>query len=139
MSVWVLDTDTSTLLLRGHTGVREHVADKSSDQLALTIITVEELLSGWYTRIRRANTDEALERAYFALQQAVEFTSRVNLLAFDKPSISRFHQLRTLHRRMGTNDLRIAAIALENNATLVTRNTSDFGLIHGLRTENWAD
>lgn len=112
MSVWVLDTDTTSLLLRGHAGVMARVADKSADQLALTIVTVEEMLSGWYARIRRSNTDEALERAYLALQQSVEFTSEVRLLAFDKPAIARFHQLRRVHRRVGTNDLRIAAITL---------------------------
>ncbi len=139
MNIWVLDTDTLSLLLRGHAGVANRVAAKSSDQLALTIITIEELLSGWYTRIRRARTDEALERAYLALQQSVEFTSQVNLLPFDKPAIIRCNQLRPLHRRIGTNDLRIAAITLENNATLVTRNASDFSLINELRIENWAE
>jgi len=139
MSVWVLDTDTVSLLLRGHAGVAARVADKPPDQLALTIVTVEELLSGWHARIRRAKTDEATERAYLALQPSVEFTSRVNLLPFDKPAITRFNQLRRVHRRIGTNDLRIAAITLENNAALVTRNAADFSPINGLRTENWAD
>ena len=136
MSLWVLDTDISSLLLRGDAGVAQHVGVKSSDELALTIITVEELLSGWYARIRQAQTDESLARAYVALQQSVEFASRVNLLLFDRAAITRFHQLRRVHRRMGTNDLRIAAITLENDATLVTRNTSDFSLIQvcALRT-----
>ncbi len=35
-------------------------------------------------------------------------------------------------------DLRIAAIALANNATLVTRNTQDFIEIENLTLENWA-
>jgi tRNA(fMet)-specific endonuclease VapC len=58
---------------------------------------------------------------------------------FDKPAISRFNQLRRVHRRIGTNDLRIGAITIEIQATLVTRNTSDFSPISGLLTENWAD
>lgn len=139
MSLWVLDTDTSSILLRGSAGVVARVADKSSDQRALTIVTVEELLSGWYARIRRAKTDEALEQSYLALQQSVEFASHVKLLPFDKPAITRFHQLRRVHRRIGANDLKIAAITLENTATLVTRNTSDFLSIKEPRTENWAD
>ena len=73
MSFWVLDTDMVSLLLRGHAGVAARVAEKPSDQLAITIVTIEELLSGWHASIRRAKTDEALERAYLALQQSVEF------------------------------------------------------------------
>jgi tRNA(fMet)-specific endonuclease VapC len=35
-------------------------------------------------------------------------------------------------------DLKIAAIALANDVTLLTRNLSDFGKVPDLRTEDWA-
>ncbi|MBI2949335.1 MAG: type II toxin-antitoxin system VapC family toxin [Verrucomicrobia bacterium] len=108
MSLWVLDTDTVSLLLRGHTGAAARVAEKSPDQLAITIVTVEELLSGWHARIRQARTDQLLERAYLALQQSVGFVSQIQILSFDELAISRFNGLRRVHRRVGTNDLKIA-------------------------------
>jgi predicted nucleic acid-binding protein len=37
------------------------------------------------------------------------------------------------------NDLRIAAIALENGATVVTRMVRDFSRITDLSVENWCD
>ena len=137
MSLWVLDTDMLTLWLRGQETVAIRVATTPPQQLAVTIITVEEVLGGWYTQIRLARDDQQLARAYQALQQAIEFTRGIQLLPFDVPEIRRYRQLRTHHRRIGTNDLRIAAIVLEQQGTLVTRNTADFVDIPGLQLDDW--
>jgi tRNA(fMet)-specific endonuclease VapC len=40
--------------------------------------------------------------------------------------------------RLGTMDLKIAAIARANDATLLTRNTTDFQKVPGLRFEDWS-
>lgn len=40
-------------------------------------------------------------------------------------------------RSIGSNDLLIAAQALELEATLVTANEKEFKQIKGLKTENW--
>lgn len=64
---------------------------------------------------------------------------------FDKSAIAPFsrtaalehQQLRKAYPRIGNMDLKIAAIALTNNAILLTRNNSDFGQILELRTEDW--
>ncbi len=84
MSLWVLDTDTLTLWLRDHEAVSAKVVRTPPQQLAVTIITVEEILRGWYTQIRRARDDEQLARAYQALQQTVEFIRRIQILPFCK-------------------------------------------------------
>jgi hypothetical protein len=82
MSLWILDTDMLTLWLRGQGIIAARVAATPSQQLAVIIITVEEILGGWYTQIRQARDDQQLARAYQALQQAVEFTRDIQLLPF---------------------------------------------------------
>lgn len=138
MSLWVLDTDMLTLWLRGQETVAGRVAATLPQPLAVTIITVEEILGGWYTQIRQARDDQQLARAYQALQQAVEFIRDIQIMPFDLPAIRRYRQLRTHHRRIGTNDLRIAAIVLEQQGILVTRHTTDFVDITGLQLDDWS-
>lgn len=138
MSLYVLDTDTLTLWLRGHARVCERVAKQDSTELCVSIITIEELLRGWYSQIRRAKTDDQIERAYAALQQAVQIASQLPILAFDHAVIQRLAELRKQKLRIGSNDLKIAATVLENQALLVTRNRSDFQRIPDLRFEDWS-
>jgi tRNA(fMet)-specific endonuclease VapC len=132
----VLDTDVLTLWLRGQETIGARVAATPPQQLAVTIITMEEVLGGWYTQIRQARDDHQLARAYQAFHQAIEFSRSIRILPFDLPEIRRYRQLRTQHRRIGSNDLRIAAIVLEQRGILVTRNTTDFADIAGLQIDN---
>jgi tRNA(fMet)-specific endonuclease VapC len=41
--------------------------------------------------------------------------------------------------RIGSMDLKIACIVLAHDATLLSRNTSDFSQVPGLRLENWLE
>ena len=60
------------------------------------------------------------------------------ILHFPEPAIIRYEGLRSAHRHIGKNDLRIAAIVLEQGANLVTRNLQDFQQIPGLTIEDWS-
>jgi len=59
------------------------------------------------------------------------------LIDYDAEAASKFEQLRQAKVRIGTKDLRIAAICLANNATLLSRNLKDFGQVPGLNVEDW--
>jgi tRNA(fMet)-specific endonuclease VapC len=90
MSLYVLNTDTLTLWLRGQSRVCERIATHDPAELCVTIVTMEEILRGWYTQIRRAKNDEQIARAYAALQPTVELASRLRILAFDHAAIQQF-------------------------------------------------
>jgi hypothetical protein len=48
MSLFVLDTDTLVLFQEGHGAVCRRVLSHPMEELAISVITVEEQLSGWY-------------------------------------------------------------------------------------------
>lgn len=65
--------------------------------------------------------------------------SRLQILSFSAEAIDRYEVLRRSKLGVKGNDLRIAAIALQNSAVVVTRNRGDFGRVPELRIENWAE
>jgi tRNA(fMet)-specific endonuclease VapC len=138
MSLHVLDTDTLSLLQEGHPKVCQRAAVLPAEDVALTVLTVEEQLSGWYTELRRAKSPERLAWAYRRLAQNVRFLSRVQILDFDEPAIRRYADLRRLKLKVRRTDLQIAAVVLEHQATVVTVNVRDFKRVPGLRVEDWS-
>ena len=138
MSLYVLDTDILTLLQENHPAVVQQVATHRPDELAITVISVEEQLGGWYTQLRRARTREALAQVYERLARNVQSLARLPILSVTEAAIQRFEQLHALRLNVAGNDLRIAAITLEHGGTLVTRNLADFRRVPGLVIENWA-
>jgi tRNA(fMet)-specific endonuclease VapC len=136
---YILDTDILTLLQERHSAVVTRVAACPPSELAITVISVEEQLSGWYSRLRRAQKKpDELARVYQRMTTAVSSLSQVPILTFSELAIHRRNALQKLRLKVGKMDLCIAAIALEINAVLVTRNVSDFGRIPGLSIEDWS-
>ena len=137
---FILDTDTITLWQNGHEPLKAKRAEHEFDLIAASVITVEEALGGWYNLLRRPpQNPEMLAGIYLRMTETVSFLGTLPIVTFDAAVILRFEQLRALKLNVGHNDLRIAAIALENNAIVVTRNIRDFERVPGLQVENWAE
>ena len=101
MKLHILDTDIMTLYQAGHSKVVERVDACMPRELAITVISVEEELTGWYTKLRRAKKREDLARAYQRLTEAVSFLSGARILSFTETAIMRYEDLRKSHRNMG--------------------------------------
>lgn len=139
MGLYILDTDILTLLQEGDPIVRQHVASRPKQEIAITIISVEEQLTGWYTRIRRTKKSALLSQAYERLTRNVRYLAEVpTILSFTEPAILRFEQLKKLRLNVPNTDLRIAAIILEHSGILVSRNLRDFQRVPNLVVENWS-
>ena len=76
---------------------------------------------------------------YARLRSCLQALAKLTVLPFDREAADIFHDLQARHRRTGTMDLKIAAICIVHDATLLTRNIGDFDGLGGLRVENWLD
>jgi len=140
MSLWILDTDHVSLLLAGHPQVSHQVAEVGED-VALTIITVQELFNGWVVRINTAVEPQDLIRLYAKLSRIILLCKQVPVLDFDASAGEYYQQIlqenSSLSKKRLQKDMRIAAIALSLGATVVTRNHRDFAQVPGLLIEDW--
>ena len=76
-------------------------------------------------------------RGYHMFEQMLSEFLRLNILSFDDAAARVFDGLKAQKLRVSTMDLRIAAVALSLNFTVVTRNTIHFERVPGLRVEDW--
>ena len=100
-----------------------------SEQIAITVISAEELVRGRLAQIRKATKPQKRVDAYYWFAKTLEFLQDFPVVGYDVQAEERFQSLVAQKIRIGTQDLKIAAIALSRGATLVTRNLADFGYV----------
>jgi tRNA(fMet)-specific endonuclease VapC len=108
-------------------------------EMAITVITVEEQMRGWLAEIGRHNDPHRQIPAYAKLQRQVEVFAEWMVLPWDADTADLFTSLRRQGLRIGSLDLKIACITLAHDATLLTRNASDFARVPSLQMENWLE
>lgn len=137
----LLDTDTITHFSYGNENVRRKIEEAGDEELAVAIITRNEILRGRAESLLKAADEEELRQAAERLQQTEELLADFLVVGFDENAIKHFGRLRKQKnlKKMGRADMLIACVALAHNALLVTRNTKDYKDVSGLQIENWVD
>jgi tRNA(fMet)-specific endonuclease VapC len=140
MTLYVLDTDLLSLYQRNHPHVcaRIRLARQNGLILKTTVVTVEEQYGGRLAQIRKAQTPETLVAAYDRLLATFSLFSQLEILSYDLTAADLFRQFRQTGIRIGTQDLRIASIALAHSGIVVTRNRKDFEQVPDLSIEDWS-
>jgi tRNA(fMet)-specific endonuclease VapC len=138
MMLFLLDTDAISLDQMGHSALIQNILRHLSNQLAISVITVEEQLVGWQRALRQARDDTRRAEVYRRMARTVESLSGWTVLPFSVTAMSRHADLVRQRLNVGSNDLKIAATGLEYNATVVTRNTRDFRRVSGLLCGDWS-
>lgn len=142
--LYILDTDHVSLFQNGNPIVTQRIIQKKTENLAVTVITLGEKIKGWLNQINKSNNEpfkpnSRLVWGYKGLRDEIEFFKNIQLLDFDNDAYE-WYQLLVIQKlkRIGTQDLRIAAITKSVNGILVTRNMKDFENIPGLILEDWS-
>lgn len=143
---YILDTDIITAHQAGNVVVNDRLARLRLEEVATTVISMHEQLRGRLAEIDRRTQDVARGRgslalmaAYQRLQETCAYYAQIAVLPFDGDAIAQYLTLRRQRSHGGpsTHDLQIAAIALVNEAALVTNNRRHFEQIPGLQVLSW--
>jgi tRNA(fMet)-specific endonuclease VapC len=135
-----LDTDIATLLFLGDQDVLHKLQVFPRKEIGLPIIVIEEIIRGRLDQIRKhqARRDaRKLTDSYRNLFLSSMFVGGFQVYHYDESTERVVEAWRAAKIRVGTQDMRIAAICIESKATLITRNTSDFSQLTGLSVITW--
>ena len=136
--MFILDTDAITHDQRAHPLLSVRVRDTPWEHLFTTSVTVEEQLKGRLAYIHRYHNNSArLAQGHAALVRTLYYFARWNILSVTEETEALVRQLRRQRIRIGSQDLRIAAIALFYDFIVVTSNIGDFSQVPGLTMVDW--
>lgn len=137
----ILDTDCVSLFDREQiietSVLRNNLKSFAIDEIFTTIITFEEQMRGWLVYLSRCKTIEQQVWAYERLSGFLDNYRHIAIVGFDGKAANTFVQLKSQKIRIGTMDLKIAAITIANGAILISRNLRDFAQVPNLTVEDW--
>ena len=134
------DADVLSLILAGDAEYSNRALQFSPQQQAVPIVVVEEILRGRLNSIRQAESGKGnltIDRAYQLFETTLAAFREITILSYTSQAETLFQAWRQQKVRVGTHDLRIAAICAAHSAMLISRNRRDFEKIPGLHVEFW--
>jgi len=136
----LLDTDHVSVLLeerdRRHAQLRARLRE-AGDSLSISIVSIEEQLRAWLAKIHGVTDPQRQIVPYGRLKRVFTFLREWPISGWNQAAADQFQQLRSLRTKIGSQDLKIACIALANDALLLSANLRDFERVPGLRVEDW--
>ncbi len=139
----LLDTDHLTVLTNrqgvGHATLMARLRASGELPCAIPVVSVEEQCRGWLGQISRLRDVHKQIPVYERFAKLFDLLSGWPIVSLDERAAAEFNQWRKQRIRIGTQDLKIACIALVHNALLLSRNLRDFRRMPGLRVESWLE
>ena len=119
----LLDTDHISILQHADSdaaqALRRRLKQSSDPSIGTTTITLEEQSRSWLGLINRYSDARQQVTYYDRFVDMFRFFAEWRVIRFDSPAAAMFQDLRSQRIRIGTPDLKIAAICKSNNARIV--------------------
>jgi tRNA(fMet)-specific endonuclease VapC len=139
----LLDTDHLSVLLDDrdtrHVHLKNLIEASEDEFISTTVVSVEEQCRGWLAIINRQVDVRLQVPAYGRLARLFRILASWEIVLFDVAAADEYLRLRKQRIRIGTLDIKVASIALVNDALLLSANLRDFQRIPGLHVENWLE
>jgi tRNA(fMet)-specific endonuclease VapC len=136
----LLDTDHFSVLTdarhRLHASLISRLT-QANEPVALPVVAVEEQLRAWLAQVNRVRDAHELIVPYGRLVHLLETLAEWEIVPWTEGAANEFTALREQRIRIGTQDLRIAALAVSCDALLLSSNLRDFERVTRLRVEDW--
>src|SRR5262245_12662218 len=138
--IYLLDTDHLSIPQRKagaeYTRLSAWMAAFTPADFACCVVSLHEQLLGAHAFLNQAKNTAGLIRGYEFLERLPRDYLTFALLPFDLPAANLYDVLLAQNLRVHRMDLRLAAIALSRNLTVLTRNLRDFSRVPGLNIED---
>jgi len=134
------DTDVLSLVWLNKDPYASRAFTIPAIERGIPVAAAEEILRGRLDQIRKAEAGKSklnLSAAYDLFQFTLIALRGGVYLPFTDAAAARVTSWKAAKIRVRPMDMRIAAIAIEAGATLVTRNARDFKHISGLKLDIW--
>lgn len=138
--MFLLDSDTLNLAFRGQAQVSARILRTPYEDIHLSAISAEEMLQGALAEINNGRTVSRIGSTTpsAGLTRLIYNLARFLILPYTDDAERRYRDMTAAVKRIGKNDARIAAHALETGLIVVTRNAAHFQVVPGLRVEDWS-
>ena len=131
--MYLLDTNIVSYWMRGNESVIDRIRSCSPSDLALSTITLAEILYG---------IEKSPLKKKERLLKIEKISSLLEIYSFDEMAAAEYAVIRARLEKKGTviseRDTQIASIAMANKLTVVTHNVKEFSRIPKLKVEDWA-
>ena len=128
--IYLLDTDTFSLIVRKNSSVIENLINHEHDEICISSISYAELLYG----LEKKGSEKLFS-------EVNTIAGKLSIVDFDQSQSKLYGKIRTELEKSGTPlgdmDMLIAAAAMSQDAVLVTHNIKHFSRINGIKTEDW--
>ena len=128
--IYMLDTDTVSLIVRNHSPVIRNLIKHEDDEICISAITYAELSYG----LEKKGSDKLFSEVRLIIE-------KLSIISFDDLQSELYGKIRVELEKSGTPlenmDMLIAAAALSIGAILVSHNIKHFSKIEGIKVEDW--